>query len=131
MKDNSLLKSIREYENMHIALWLVKDSCWVASVDFPWLKIPGIIMIVPTLLVAIFITWRTRRDQADLFHNIAVCLWISANASWMIGEFYFEDKTRHIPMAFFAAGLVVVAIYYIVHFPKRIKENNEAASPTN
>ncbi|HLP49881.1 MAG TPA: hypothetical protein VK154_03295 [Chitinophagales bacterium] len=128
MKDNSLLKSIREYENMHIALWLVKDSCWVASVDFPWLKIPGMIMIVPTLIAAIFITWRARHDQADLFHNIAVCLWISANASWMIGEFYFEDKTRHIAMAFFAAGLVVVAIYYIVHFPKRMKENSEAAS---
>ncbi|HLP22109.1 MAG TPA: hypothetical protein VK174_17465 [Chitinophagales bacterium] len=122
MKENSLLKSIREYENMHIALWLVKDSCWVASASYPWLRVPGMIMIVPTLLVAIFITWRARNDQADVFHNIAVCLWICANATWMIGEFFYDDTTRPIAMAFFAAGLIVVAVYYVVYFPKRIKE---------
>lgn len=124
MKEKSLLKSIREYENMHIALWLVKDTCWVASVELPWLKIPGMIMIAPTLLVAIYITWRSRHEQAEIFHNIAVCLWISANASWMIGEFYFNDETRAVPIVFFLAGLIIVSIYYIIYFPKRIKEGS-------
>jgi hypothetical protein len=126
MKENSLFRTIREYENMHILLWLVKDTCWVASAAYPWLRIPGMIMIVPTLLVAIFITWKSRNDQADLFHNTAVCMWISANATWMTGEFFYNDGTRPIALGFFIAGLIVVTIYYTVHFPKRYKQLNNA-----
>jgi hypothetical protein len=119
MSLNTIFKSVREYENLHIALWLLKDTCWVMSDSFPALKIPGMIMIVPTLLVAIYIAWRSRNETSDLFHNVAVCLWISANAIWMTGEFFYNDATRPIATLFFAAGLITVAIYYIVHFPKR------------
>lgn len=131
MKENKLFRSIREYENMHILLWLVKDTCWVASAAYPWLRIPGMIMIAPTLLVAIFITWKARNDQADLFHNIAVCMWISANASWMIGEFFYNDGTRPIALGFFIVGLIVVSVYYIVHFPKRYKAIDSEDTPQN
>ncbi len=111
------MKNIREYENLHIALWLLKDTCWVSG----W-RVAGMVMIIPTLAVAIHIAWKSRKNIADLFHNIAVCLWITANAIWMTGEFFYNDATRPIAMIFFAAGIIVVAFYYIIHFPKRKKE---------
>ena len=115
-----MFKNIREYENLHIALWLIKDTCWVMG----W-SIGGMLMIMPTLFVAIHITWRARKDLADLFHNVAVCCWISANAIWMTGEFFFQDGLRNYAMIFFSMGLVVVAIFYIVHFPE-IKRKQRA-----
>ena len=103
-----MLKDIRKYENLHIAFWLVKDACWCLL-----FKPLGMLMIIPTLYVAIDIAWRTRHDPADLFHNIAIALWICANATWMTGEFYYNDHLRPIATVFFAAGLLVVAYYYI------------------
>ena len=117
MKTNSLFKNIREYENLHIALWLIKDTCWVMS-----FKTLGIIMIIPTLAVAIHLAWRSRKNISDLFHNIAVCLWITANATWMTGEFFYNDGLRRYAMIFFTFGIIVVALYYILHFPNRKKE---------
>lgn len=109
-----MFKSIREYENLHIALWLLKDICWVML----W-RPGGVIMLVPTLLVAIHITYRSRNNVADLFHNIAICLWICANGTWMIGEFFFDDGLRDYATGFFVVGIVIVAFYYLVHFPRR------------
>jgi hypothetical protein len=51
-------------------------------------------MILPTLLVAIDITRRARRDAAEFWHNLAMCAWICANAVWMTGEFFFNDSWR-------------------------------------
>lgn len=116
-----MFKKIRDYENLHIALWLLKDTCWVML----W-KTAGMVMIVPTIMVAIHIAWRSRKMINDLFHNIAVCLWICANATWMIGEFFFEDGLRHYALVFFILGLIVVAFYYIYHFPKHLRnQKNE------
>lgn len=128
------MKNIREYENLHIALWLLKDACWVTAGTFPsgsiwytaW-RILGMVMIIPTLSVAIHIAWRARKNVSDLFHNIAVCCWITANAVWMTGEFFFQDGTRDYAKLFFAAGIIVVAVYYVRHFPKRKRE--EALEP--
>jgi|APTNR8051073442_1049403.scaffolds.fasta_scaffold52551_2 F0F1-type ATP synthase assembly protein I len=105
------VRDIRKQENLHIVLWLVKDTFWV--LDF---KIGGVIMILPTLLVAIAITWRWRHLRAELFHNLAVCCWICANISWMIGEFYFDDSIRPVSIAFFSVGLIIIAYYYITDF---------------
>ena len=114
-----MFKNIRQYENLHIAFWLIKDSCWVMS-----FKLLGMFMIIPTLFVAVHIAWLSRKNQADLFHNIAVCLWISANATWMTGEFFFRDTLRPYATVFFVLGLIVVAFYYIVYFPKLAKQEN-------
>lgn len=103
------IRQLRQTENFHIVLWLIKDTCWV--MDF---KIGGMLLILPTLLVAIYITWKWRMYRAELFHNTAVCFWISANITWMIGEFYFNDSTRPIAIAFFAVGIATIAYYYLV-----------------
>ena len=115
-----MFKKIREYENLHIALWLLKDTCWVMT----W-RIPGMLMIIPTLLVAIHIAWKSKDHLDDLFHNIAVCLWIAANATWMTGEFFYEDTLRSYAAVFFALGLIVVAIYYLIYVPKRNREESQ------
>lgn len=104
-------KKIREYENLHILLWLLKDTCWVMD----W-KVSGLIMIVPTLAAAFHITWLRRDLRADLFHNLAVCLWISGNSIWMIGEFFFDDNLRPVTTAFFIVGVLIVAWYYFSIF---------------
>jgi len=100
---------IREYENLHILMWLLKDTCWVML----W-KEAGMIMIVPTIAVAIHITWLRRKIKSDLFHNLAVCFWISANSIWMIGEFFLDDTLRPIATMFFVTGLITVTIYYLL-----------------
>lgn len=100
--------NLRKYENLHIVLWLIKDTFWVLD-----LKIPGLIMVFPTLFVAIDITRRSFEIKADFMHNLAVVCWICANAIWMIGEFYFDDRLRPVAIVFFSLGLTVVAIHYI------------------
>lgn len=99
---------IRKTENVHILLWLLKDICWV--MDF---KLLGTIMIVPTLLVALWITYRMRKTSSELIHNIAVICWICANSVWMLGEFFANDGTRPYAVAFFTTGIAILAIYYL------------------
>lgn len=89
------LQSLREYENLHIVLWLLKDTCWLML----W-KTGGIIMIVPTVAVAFHITWLNRKNIDQLFHNIAVSNWICANAVWMIGEFFMTMPFVPLPVYF-------------------------------
>lgn len=109
-----MFKSIREYENLHIVLWLLKDTCWVML----W-RTGGMIMLVPTIAVAFHIAYRTRKDLHNFFHNLAVCFWICANGIWMTGEFFYEDSWRNYALVFFLLGLIAVGFYYLVHFPKR------------
>lgn len=115
-----MFKSIRAYENLHITLWLIKDVCWVT--DF---KLGGVAMLIPTLLVSLHITWRSRANIHDLLHNIAVSFWICANGVWMMGEFFCTDCTRPYAIVFFAMGIAVVTYYYLIIFPKRRGELNE------
>lgn len=109
-------RSMREYENLHIVMWLLKDTCWVLD-----LKIPGLIMIFPTISVAIHITWLYRNNRSELFHNLAVVAWICANSVWMIGEFFFNDTLRPIATVFFVLGLLLVSTYYFIVRPKEVK----------
>ncbi|MFZ1686762.1 MAG: hypothetical protein WAU70_05045 [Flavobacteriales bacterium] len=104
----NLVRSLRSGENFHIVLWLMKDVCWVQD----W-KIAGAVMLVPTLAMAIWITWRSRLDLCELLHSLAVVFWIAANGTWMLGEFYCNDCTRPYAMAFFVLGLVCVARWYL------------------
>jgi len=110
-----MLKSIRKFENLHIVCWLIKDTFWVMD-----LHIPGIIMVFPTLFLAFFITFRFRHVVSELFHNLAVCFWITANTIWMIGEFFFEDTLRPYSIVFFVSGLAVLVWYYLFVYRKLI-----------
>ena len=107
----------RWIENGHILLWLIKDTCW--AMEF---KPGGIIMILPTVSVAFYLTWRSRQSRPDLYHNIAVCCWILANSTWMLGEFY-KMELRPVAVAIFLLGLAVLSIYYILFFNKDRKGN--------
>ncbi len=97
----------RKIENLHILLWLLKDICWVA--DLKWM---GTFMILPTISVAIWLTWKMRKSYSELMHNLAVIAWILANSVWMIGEFFFDDGTRPIALIFFGLGLVLLFVFY-------------------
>ncbi|MFN8316422.1 MAG: hypothetical protein U0T32_08250 [Chitinophagales bacterium] len=108
---------IRKYENLHIFIWLIKDMCWV-TVSRPI----GVAMIIPTITMALYITWINRKIWSELAHNLAICCWICANSSWMIGEFYFQDTWRPYAITFFVAGLIIVSGYYLSLLLKKAKD---------
>jgi hypothetical protein len=104
----------RRLENLHILLWLLKDACW--AMNLQWL---GVLMIVPTLTVALLITWQTRQIRSECLHNLAVIFWITANCTWMIGEFFGWDEgliggygLRQIAIVPFSIGLLLLVPYY-------------------
>src|SRR5690349_17841207 len=115
----------RKMENMHIVFWIFKDISWCLN----W-KVFGILMIIPTLTVSIVIAWRTRKIISELAHNLAVSLWITANALWMISEFFYFDEIqiwrsfegRHLALIPFFAGVVILANYYLFQKHKEEKE---------
>jgi hypothetical protein len=111
-----LIRNIRAYENAHIVLWILKDFCWVMS--WRWL---GMSMIFPTLVVAIDIARRSQHNKSDLSHNLAVCCWIAANATWMTGEFYFADTWRPFASVFFSLGLMALAWHYVPAAVKNLR----------
>ncbi|WP_347259334.1 hypothetical protein [Rudaea sp.] len=106
----------RRRENLHIVFWLVKDISWCLM----WRTL-GMIMIAPTLGAAIFITWRARHLREDFAHNLAVVFWITANAWWMIAEFFEFDETalwhgitgRQFALIPFGIGAAILAWHYL------------------
>lgn len=117
----------RRMENMHIVFWLVKDISWCMI----WREL-GIAMFLPTLIISIIIAWRTRSIKAELAHNLAITLWITANGYWMISEFWNFDEShvwgefsgRHVALLPFITGAAILLYYYAVQRPKDLKESN-------
>jgi len=105
----------RKSENLHIVFWLMKDIIWCML----W-RAFGMFMIAPTLGAAILITWRARANRTDFAHNLAVVFWISANAWWMIAEFFEFDEMplglgisgRQFAMIPFVLGAAVLIWHY-------------------
>lgn len=108
--------SLRAKENLHIVFWLLKDFAWIS--DF---KVLGVAMAVPTFFLSLWITWLGRADRSELAHNLAISCWITANAIWMFGEFYFDDSKRHWAMPFFVVGLCILALHYLRVWLERLK----------
>jgi hypothetical protein len=114
----------RQMENTHILFWLIKDISWCIV----W-KTLGILMIAPTLGIALVIAWRTRAFKSELAHNLAIVFWISANSYWMLSEFFGFDTVRvgtitdgkHLAIIPFAIGLGILAYYYLVQKPRETK----------
>ena len=124
----------RRIENLHILLWLLKDACWALN-----LKYPGMLMIIPTLFVAMLITYQTRKIASEFIHNLAVDFWILANCTWMTGEFFQLEENlvgpyglRQLSLIPFSIGLVILGYYYIflIHkkgFQEKIVKQTEQA----
>lgn len=115
----------RRVENLHILFWLIKDACWAMNI-----KPLAMFMIIPTIGVALLITWQTRFIMSEFLHNVAVILWITANCTWMVGEFYGLDENligeyglRQFSLIPFILGLLVLFYYYF--FLSRKKEFRE------
>lgn len=115
----------RRLENLHIVFWLFKDISWCMV----WQTL-GIVMVIPTLSVAIYISVRTRKIKAELAHNLAVTFWITANSYWMISEFFGFDEVpiwagfegKHLSMIPFFIGVFILAWYYIIQRSREVKE---------
>jgi len=113
---------IRKLENLHVLFWLVKDICWCVG-----FKPLGVAMIFPTLLVALYITWRNRQSMSELAHNLAIALWITANSMWMIFEFMERDEDlKYYCIIPFVSGLLILLYYYLVYAPFRGKREDDA-----
>jgi len=103
------MSEIRRFENLHILLWLLKDSAWL--MQWRWM---GVGMIVPTVWVALQIAiWAYRKGDIEFWVQLAVCMWITANSYWMCCEFFDFESMRHLAAIPFALGFLCVSIYYI------------------
>ena len=112
----SIPARFRRTENLHILFWLVKDISWAML----WRPL-GIAMLIPTLFVAVLITWQTRNLKAELFHNLAIVFWICANGYWMIIELFAGDAEEHLRLYTaipFGIGLVFILAYYLWILPR-------------
>ncbi len=116
----------RKMENLHIVFWLFKDIAWCLG-----FTILGIAMIVPTLTIALVISWRTRKMMSELCHNIAIAAWISANSYWMISEFLrFDERIvwgdytfKQLALIPFGIGVLILTFYYLIWRPRHKEEN--------
>ncbi len=107
------LFDVRAGENFHIVLWLVKDTCWAMD-----LAVPATLMVLPTIAVAVLIAWKYRHEAYERAHALATVCWISANSTWMVGEFFFADRFRTPAIVLFAVGMCCVLWYYLVERPR-------------
>lgn len=121
----SIPARFRRMENMHIVFWLLKDISWCLF----WKEL-GVAMILPTLTIAIMISWRTRNIASELAHNLAVAFWISANSFWMISEFLgFDERIvlwgingKQLSLIPFCIGVLILVNYYLLQRPREIRE---------
>lgn len=110
---------VKHYENLHIPLWLLKDTCWMLH----W-KTMGITMIFPTVLVALIIAIKTWKEKTDDFWiNLAVLFWISGNSYWMTCEFFKHEDIKNFAGIPFVAGMISVGYFYF----KRSRNKDSAS----
>ncbi|MGZ3905045.1 MAG: hypothetical protein ACXVC6_15190 [Bacteroidia bacterium] len=105
--------SLRHFENLHIPLWLLKDTCWMME----W-KTLGITMIFPTISVAMYLAYKSRGSR-DFWINMAVLFWITANAYWMSCEFFGHAELKFYAGIPFTIGAIFTLLFYIL--PKKEK----------
>jgi hypothetical protein len=101
-----VFEKIKKFESLHIVFWLIKDSCWM--LEWRWL---GILMVIPTITIAIIIVYISRKTL-DVFLNLAILFWISANSFWMFVEFFTQGEYKLWAIVPFALGFVFTGLYY-------------------
>jgi hypothetical protein len=104
-------------EYAHVFLWLVIDLCWAQG----W-KTAGSFMVIPTILVAMLITWLQREERFTLIHNLAITIWISSNSLWMLAEFYeMESSLKPVSTVGFATGLLILLSAYLIGWFRKMR----------
>ena len=109
-------KPINKLENLHIVFWLLKDIAWCMI----W-KPLGIAMVLPTLFISVIIACKYRHLKHEVYHNVAIICWITANSYWMISEFFNFDALhlfhqftyKQIAIIPFFIGLCTLTWYYL------------------
>lgn len=127
----SIPAQYRKMENTHVLFWLLKDISWCMV----WRPL-GLLMVVPTLGIAVVIAWRTRTLRSELAHNLAIVFWIAANSYWMVSEFFGFDTVqvaphvtgKHLALVPFLIGLAILGYYYLVQQPR---ENHKHRAVTH
>ena len=72
-------------------------------------------MVIPTILVAMLITWLQRKERFTLIHNLAITIWISSNSLWMLAEFYeMESSLKPVSTVGFGTGLLILLSAYLI-----------------
>ncbi len=106
---NKNLLSRFHLENFHVLLWLIKDACWMLN-----FKTMGLLMVVPTLTFAFYFVLKSSKDLFQRISSMAVFCWITANAWWMVSEFYFEELKMFALLPFsIGFGLMLYYVYAI------------------
>lgn len=103
-----VFQKIRRFENLHILLWLIKDTSWMME----W-RILGITMMFPTVLIAILIMLKTIKEP-EFFINLAIFFWISANSYWMCCEFFGHAEYKNYAAIPFVMGLLSTGYFYFI-----------------
>ena len=80
-------------------------------------KTLGIIMIVPTVSVALVIAFKTWRQTEEFWINAAICFWITANAFWMCCEFFNHAELKLYAGIPFALGILCTLWFYLSKKP--------------
>lgn len=107
-----VLRKIKKLESLHILLWLIKDSSWM--LEFEWFSI---IMIFPTLFVAIIIVYHSFKTK-EVFLNLSVFCWILANSIWMYNDFFNDGDYKFAAGVLFVIGILFILYYYYKIFFK-------------
>jgi hypothetical protein len=101
-----LFEKIKKFENLHIVFWLIKDSCWMLEC-----RLMGVLMVIPTVSIAMIIVYMSRKTS-DVYLNLAILFWISANSFWMYTEFFTTGELKLWATLPFALGFVFTGLYY-------------------
>lgn len=109
------LHKIRRFENLHILLWLLKDTSWMMD----WRTL-GVIMMFPTIFIAVFIAVKTF-TELEFYINLAIFFWICANSYWMCCEFFGYMPYKNYAAIPFILGFISTGYYYLVKL-KSIKQ---------
>ncbi|TAF74468.1 MAG: hypothetical protein EAZ53_08780 [Bacteroidetes bacterium] len=100
--------SPKQLDNFHIVLWLMKDIFWVREEQF-W----GVLMIMPTVGVAMILTIQSIRQKQGFYSNFAILCWMVADSTWMADEF-FVLNIEWLTLGLFALGIASMIYYYVV-----------------
>ena len=106
------LTGVAVFDNLHVLLWLIKDTCWLLE----WRGL-GTFMVLPTIAVAVILAIRSRANHI-FWINLAICFWITANSYWMLCEFFEREEIKNYAGIPFACGFIAVAVFYLKPAPK-------------